>query len=102
MEISQIKAVPNSVILERIEEDEVLASGIILLCNQNSRDPIAKGKILSVGKCTSANGSEYEPEFKAGDTVLYRRNAYVINIAHDTKKYFSVPINRVEVVLESV
>lgn len=100
MEISQVRAAPNQVIVERIEEDEVRASGIILICNEkNSRDPIAKGKILSVGKCSSTGGVEYDPEVKVGDIVLYRRNAFVINIGHDIKSYFSLPLSRVEVVL---
>ncbi len=100
MQISQLEAAPNCAIIERIEEEEVLASGIILLCNAKSRDPIAKGVVHSIGLCTDKSGNVIEADFKVGDRVLYRRNAFIINIPNDTKKYFSVPVGRVEVVLE--
>lgn len=100
MEITDIKATHNNVIIQRIDEDEIRASGIILLNNPNSRDPVAKGKILSVGNCTTNSGIPYIPDCKVGDIVSYKRNAYVINIGHDMNKYFQVPISRVEAVLE--
>lgn len=96
-----MRAMHDCAIIERIEEDEVLASGIILLNSQTQRDPIAKGKVLSIGTCYAPGGSVIDPGIKAGDVVIYRRNAYSIDIPHDVKKYFSVPVGRIECVLES-
>jgi chaperonin GroES len=67
----KIKPLAGYALVEPQEAEEVTASGIVL--PDTAQEKPAKGKILAVGGPALVEGKEIKPEFKEGDTVLYKK-----------------------------
>ena len=71
---SSIRPLHDRIIVERIEEDEKTASGIII--PDSAKEKPQKGKVVAVGKGKIAEDGTVRPlDLKAGDTVLFGKYA---------------------------
>ena len=66
-----IKPLAGYALIEPHEAEEVTVSGIVL--PDTAQEKPAQGKVLSVGSPSFDHDREIKPEFKAGDTVLYKK-----------------------------
>jgi chaperonin GroES len=67
----KIKPLAGYVLIEPLEAETKTAGGILL--PDNAQEKPTQGKIISVGANTFDHGVEIKPEFKAGETVLYKK-----------------------------
>lgn len=67
----KIKPLAGYALIEPQEAEEVTAAGIVL--PDTAKERPAQGKVLAVGAPTLIEGKEVKPEFKAGDSVLYKK-----------------------------
>jgi len=67
----KIKPLAGYALIEPQEAEEVTASGIVL--PDTAQEKPAQGKVLAVGKPALVDEKEVKPEFKAGDSVLYKK-----------------------------
>ena len=73
---------------EKIENEEVLKSGLVLLKDEWSKQ-YNEGKVLAVGEGYKIDGGLIRPlKVKVGDTVLLRKATEVQYEEEDGKKYF--------------
>ncbi len=67
----KIKPLAGYALIEPQEAEEVTASGIVL--PDTAQEKPAQGKVLAVGAPGMDHGKEIKPEFKVGDSVLYKK-----------------------------
>ena len=67
----KIKPLAGYALIEPQEAEEVTASGIVL--PDTAQEKPAQGKVLAVGKPALVDEKEVKAEFKAGDSVLYKK-----------------------------
>ena len=67
----KIKPLAGYSLIEPQEAEEVTASGIVL--PDTAQEKPAQGKVLAVGAPAVVDGKEVRPEFKVGDSVLYKK-----------------------------
>lgn len=68
---TKIKPLARYGLIEPQEAEEVTASGIVL--PDTAQEKPAQGKVISVGAAIKHPDYEEKAEFKAGDTVLYKK-----------------------------
>lgn len=68
---TKIKPLAGYGLIEPQEAEEVTASGIVL--PDTAQEKPAQGKVISVGAAIKHPDYEEKAEFKAGDTVLYKK-----------------------------
>ena len=68
---TKIKPLAGYALIEPQEAEEVTSSGIVL--PDTAQEKPAQGKVLAVGAPTYEEGKELRAQFKAGDTVLYKK-----------------------------
>ncbi len=67
-----IKPLYDRVLIERVEEEEKTAGGIII--PDSAKEKPTKGKVIAVGNGVRADSGEIVPlAVKAGDTVLFAK-----------------------------
>lgn len=67
----KIKPLAGYALIEPKEAEDVTASGIFL--PDTAKEKPAQGKVVAVGGAIKHPDHEEKPEFKAGDTVLYKK-----------------------------
>jgi len=96
------KPTPNYVAIKPIEEKSATKSGIIL--PPKSKQTPQTGKVLAVGDSLSDEGKMLPLNFKAGDTVLFKKWSAVEILADSTDlkspKYLFVKHDEVLAVIE--
>lgn len=58
-------------LIEPEELEKTTAAGIVLPDTHDEKSQ--KGKVLAMGKALTKAGKKIDPEFKVGDTVLYKK-----------------------------
>ncbi len=71
------KPLHNYVLLERIEEENKTAGGIII--PDNAREKPSRGRVVAVGTGATENGVKIPMSVKSGDTVLFAKWASSAN-----------------------
>ncbi|MCL2749022.1 MAG: co-chaperone GroES [Alphaproteobacteria bacterium] len=72
-----LKPLHNYVLLERIEENNKTASGIII--PDNAKEKPSRGKVIAVGEGVFDDEARVPMTVKAGDTVLFAKWASSAN-----------------------
>ena len=72
-----LKPLHNYVLLERIEEENKTASGIII--PDNAKEKPSRGKVIAAGEGAFDNGARIPMAVKAGDIVLFAKWASSAN-----------------------
>ena len=69
-----LRPLHDRIIIERLEEDEKTAGGIII--PESAKEKPQRGKVVAVGKGKIAEDGSIRPiDVKAGDTVLFGKYA---------------------------
>jgi chaperonin GroES len=68
---TKIKPLAGYALVEPQEAEEITASGIVL--PDTAQEKPAQGKVISVGAPIKHPDHEEKAEFRAGDTVLYKK-----------------------------
>ena len=85
-EKQMFKPLHNYVLLERIEEENKTAGGIII--PDNAREKPSRGRVVACGDGTTENGVKIPMSVKPGDTVLFAKWASSANeVKIDSKDY---------------
>lgn len=71
------KPLHNYVLLERIEEDNKTAGGIII--PDNAREKPSRGRVIATGDGEIQNGQKIPMSVKSGDVVLFAKWASSVN-----------------------
>lgn len=80
------KPLHNYVLLERIEEENKTAGGIII--PDNAREKPSRGRVIAIGDGAFENGARIAMTVKPGDTVLFAKWASSANeVKIDGKDY---------------
>ena len=66
-----IKPLAGYALIEPQEAEETTASGIVL--PDTAQEKPAQGKVIAVGAPIYEHGKEIKAQFKAGDTVIYKK-----------------------------
>jgi chaperonin GroES len=83
------KPLHNYVLLERIEEENKTAGGIII--PDTAREKPSRGRVISVGDGEIVNGTRTPLSVAAGDTVLFAKWAASANeVKIDGKDYILI------------
>ena len=81
-----LKPLHNYVLLERIEEENKTASGIII--PDNAKEKPSRAKVIATGDGIFENGARVPMSLKSGDTVLFAKWASSANeVKIDGKDY---------------
>ena len=71
------KPLNNYVLLERIEEENKTAGGIII--PDTAREKPSRGRVIAVGPGAVENGARVHPSVATGDVVLFAKWASSVN-----------------------
>ena len=71
------KPLHNYVLLERIEEENITAGGIII--PDNAKEKPSRGRVIATGNCTYSGDDLIPMSVKAGDVVLFAKWAATAN-----------------------
>ena len=71
------KPLNNYVLLQRIEEENKTAGGIII--PDNAREKPSRGRVIAVGDGAYENGTRIPMTVKTGDTVMFAKWASSVN-----------------------
>ena len=71
------KPLNNYVLLQRIEEENKTAGGIII--PDNAREKPSRGRVIVVGDGAYENGTRIPMTVKTGDTVMFAKWASSVN-----------------------
>ena len=71
------KPLHNYVLLERIEEENKTAGGIII--PDNAKEKPSRGRVIATGDGEIQNGQKIPMSVKSGDTVLFAKWASSVN-----------------------
>ncbi len=84
-----LKPLHNFVLLERMEEDNKTASGIII--PDNAKEKPSRGKVIAVGPGAYDGDEKIPMSVKCGDTVMFAKWASSANeIKLDGKDYILI------------
>ncbi len=72
-----LKPLHNYVLLERIEEQNVTAGGIII--PDNAKEKPSRGRVIATGDGEYSHGTRMPMSVKTGDTVLFAKWASSAN-----------------------
>ena len=71
------KPLNNYVLLQRIEEENKTAGGIII--PDNAREKPSRGRVIAVGDGAYENGTRIPMTVKTGDTVMFAKWSSSVN-----------------------
>ena len=66
-----LKPLYNYVLLERLDEEQTTAGGIII--PDNAREKPSRGRVIAVGNGVYINGLLVPPDVRVGDKVLFAK-----------------------------
>lgn len=70
--LPKLKPMPGYVLIEPVELEKKTSTGIVLPDTHDEKSQ--KGKIVAMGGSQTADsGRKIEPDFKIGDTVIYKK-----------------------------
>ncbi len=68
---SKLKPTAGHVLIEPVETEKTTAAGIVLPDTHDEKSQ--RGKVIAIGNSVYQDGREIKPEFKIGDTVVYKK-----------------------------
>ncbi|MCJ7827939.1 co-chaperone GroES [Patescibacteria group bacterium] len=71
MAMPKLRPTAGYALIEPVELDKKTASGIVLPDTHEEKSQ--KGKVIGMGKTLVKDGVEFKPEFKVGQTVIYKK-----------------------------
>jgi chaperonin GroES len=67
----KLKPMPGYALVEPVEVEKKTAAGIVLPDTHDEKSQ--KGKVIALGGATYQDGQKITPQFKVGDTVVYKK-----------------------------
>ncbi len=67
----KLKPMPGYALIEPVEMDKKTPGGIVLPDTHDEKSQ--KGKVVALGGPSWQDGREVKPEFKIGDTIVYKK-----------------------------
>ncbi len=93
-----IRPLHDRILVERLEQEEKTAGGIII--PENAKEKPTKGKIVAVGSGSKdENGKTIPLDVKKGDVVLFAKWGGT-EVSHDGKEYLIMKESDILAVLE--
>lgn len=93
------KPLHNYILLERIEEENKTAGGIII--PDNAKEKPSRGRVIAVGDGIFENGQKIPVSVKSGDVVLFAKWASSANeVKIDGKDYVLIKENDILGILQ--
>lgn len=93
-----LKPLLDRVLLQKVEEENVTKSGLIL--SEKSKELPNTGKVIAVGpgKITDS-GEKIEMQVQLGDIVIFKQYA-TTEVSHDNEKYVLVEMKDILAIVE--
>ena len=98
--IPKIKPMPGYALVEPVELEKKTAAGIVLPDTHDEKSQ--KGKVIAIGSpLTTDSGKKITPEFKVGDTVIYKKwGGDEVKLDYTGKEYVFVKFDDVLAVIK--